>query len=214
MLQELPTELLLQILSYSKTVTVLFCLKQVNKRLNELVTSNISILDLVKLTNNSEELEKIIILADFSIDAFKATLVNRHLSAVQSHLVIKLAKFARNGKELDIIINMKKFNATAISSILTHSKVEIISQVSITKLAKLTNSISQLNRIIRLIGFENTACSAALANSNVDISMLDPYSIFKLKFLTNNTQEWEQVIQLFNKLSIKDQQLPQLKMRF
>ena len=59
-LQELPIELLIQILSYSKTVTVLLCLKQVNKRLNNLITSKVSILDLIELVNNPEELEKII----------------------------------------------------------------------------------------------------------------------------------------------------------
>ena len=193
-------------------------LKQVNKRLNKLITSTVSILDLVELANNSEELEKIIILADFSIDAFKATLVNRHLSAVKPHLIIKLAKFARNGKELDILIDIEKFDVTAISSILTHPKIEIISQASIVKLVKLTSSIGQLNRMIRLSKFGNTACSVALANSNVDLSMLDKYSIHRLRFLTNTSQEWGQVCQLFNKLDIKDQQLsqllPQLKMRF
>ena len=213
MLQELPIELLIQILSYSKTVTVLLCLKQVNKRLNNLITSKVSILDLIELVNNPEELEKIIILADFSINAFRATLVNKHLSMVNPHVIIKLAKFAKNGKELDIIINMKKFNATAISSILAHPKVEIIGKSSIAKLAKLTTSISQLNRIIRLIGFENTACSSTLSNPNVDISMLNQYSASKLSLLTNNHQE---CIQLLDKLSIQDQKHSpqQLKIRF
>ncbi|MGD0465105.1 MAG: F-box protein [Gammaproteobacteria bacterium] len=192
MLEDLPHELLIQILSYSKNIPVLFCLKQVSKKFYRLVTSSISIIDLSSLADASEELDKIIALVDFSVNAYKAALINRHVFTVNQDSVIKLARLA-SGKELDIIIGMANFNATTIASILANARVEIISKSSIAKLARLTNSVDQLNRIIRLIGFDNTATTEVLANENLEVSMLNQYSIRRLQLLTNNYQEWLQI---------------------
>jgi len=146
MLSKVPNELLIEIISYCKEVPVLFSFSRVNKRFNCLIRETSTIFDLINLANSSEELDRIIALADFNHTVYNTAqiLTHQNINTINVVSIAKLAQFANTSEELNTIIWLLNFaNGAVCEEILrklcmrcidTHI---IIYPTSIVKLAEL-----------------------------------------------------------------------------